>query len=89
MNPRQRLRLRVAPVELLSRLVLVILCLALVWYGAMVILLALKVAPTTVETLSGYRTVYEYLAHIGASDVTGTVRVILGLAGFADRKSVV
>jgi hypothetical protein len=83
MSPRQRLRLRVPALELLSRLLLALVCLALVWYGAMAILLALKVSPSTVETLSRYRTIYDYLANLRAGDLTPTVRLVLGLGGFA------
>jgi hypothetical protein len=83
MNPRQRLRLRVPPLELLSRTLLAIACLALVWYGAMAILLAIKVSPSTVETVSRYRTIYSYLANLRADDLTATVRLLLGLGGFA------
>jgi hypothetical protein len=82
-SPRQRLSLRVPPLELLSRVLLTVACLALVWYGAMAILLAVKVAPSTVNMLSRYRTVYDYLAHLRSGDVTGTVRLVLGAGGFA------
>jgi hypothetical protein len=83
MSPRQRLRLGTQPLELLSRLVLAIVCLALVWYGLMAILLAFKVAPETVNELSRYRSIYDYLAGLRAADVTTTTRLTLGLAGLA------
>ena len=42
---RQRLRIGTSPFVLLGRIVLVLAALALVWYGAMLVLLAFKVSP--------------------------------------------
>lgn len=78
---RQRLRLRRRRLTFLGRALLVLLALALVWYGAMVVLLALKVSPDTVESLSGYRSAYDALAGLEPDDITGTVRLIAGLSG--------
>ena len=50
---RQRLRIGSSPLALLGRIVLVLFALALVWYGAMLVLLAFKVSPHTVNDLSG------------------------------------
>jgi len=81
---RQRLRTRTSPLAALGRVVVALFALALIWYGLMTLLLALKVSPTTVESISGYRTVYDELARISASDVEdGTTRLIVGLAGLA------
>src|SRR6185312_15391987 len=67
----------------LSRILLALACLALIWYGAMAILLAVKVSPSTLEMLSRYRTIYDYLADLRAGDLTPTVRLLLGLGGFS------
>ncbi len=44
-----------------------LLALALVWYGVMVILLAAKVSPHTVNSISAYRTIYDTLAGFALS----------------------
>lgn len=81
--PRQRLRDRTSQVMLLGRILLLVLCLALVWYGLMVVLLAFKVSPGTVNAISGYRDIYDFFAGLSASDITGEVRLIAGLGGLA------
>ena len=50
---RQRLRFRSSPLAYLGRVLLAVLGAALVWYGLMLLLLALKVDPETVNDLSG------------------------------------
>src|SRR5947209_1558566 len=80
---RQRLRIGSSPLALLGRIVLLLFALALVWYGAMLVLLAFKLSPTTVNQLSGYRSAYNYLAGLQRGDVTGETRLIAGLAGLA------
>ncbi|MGH2960767.1 MAG: hypothetical protein ACRDL3_01030 [Solirubrobacterales bacterium] len=44
-------------------------------------LLAAKVSPETVDSLSAYRTVYDALAGVEAADVDTTARVIAGICG--------
>jgi hypothetical protein len=80
---RQRLRIGSSPLALLGRIVLVLFALALIWYGAMLVLLAFKVSPHTVNQLSGYRTAYDYLAGLQRQDITNETRLIAGLAGLA------
>jgi hypothetical protein len=80
---RQRLRVDTSPFVLLSRIVLVVFALALVWYGAMMVLLAFKVSPHTVNQLSGYRSAYDYLAGLKPRDITTDTRLIAGLGGLA------
>jgi hypothetical protein len=80
---RQRLRIGTSPLVLLGRIVLVIFALALVWYGTMLVLLAFKVSPHTVNQLSGYRSAYNYLAGLKPRDITPNTRLIAGLAGLA------
>jgi hypothetical protein len=79
---RQRVRVRTSSVALIGRVILILFSLALIWYGLMLILLALKVSPHTVNQISGYRTAYNYLSERTASDITPTVRLIAGLGGF-------
>lgn len=78
---RQRLHIGSSPLALLGRIVLVLFALALVWYGAMLMLLAFKVSPHTVNQLSGYRSAYNYLAGLQRQDITNDTRLIAGLAG--------
>jgi hypothetical protein len=78
---RQRVRARRSPLALLGRLLLLVLSLALLWYGLMVVLLALKVSPQTVNALSGYRSAYDFLAGLEPADITGRVRFVAGLGG--------
>ena len=59
---RQRVRVRTSSVALIGRAILILFSLALIWYGLMLILLALKVSPHTVNQISGYRTAYDYLS---------------------------
>ena len=79
---RQRVRARTSPVALVGRVILILFSLALIWYGLMLILLALKVSPHTVNQISGYRTAYNYLSARTASDITSRIRLIAGLGGF-------
>lgn len=83
MRPRQRLRAERSPLRWLGRVPLVLLALAFVWYGVIACLLATKVAPGTVQAISGYRTAYRVLNGVGAGDITGLTRLITGLSGFA------
>jgi hypothetical protein len=78
---RQRIRLRTSALELFGRLVLALFAAALIWYGLMLALLALKVGPGTVESISAYRTVYDALAGIDGDDISGSARVIAGVCG--------
>ncbi len=80
---RQRLRSRGSPLVFLGLLLLVPVALALIWYGAMLIGLAFKAQPETVNAISGYRDAYDFLADLEAGDVTGRVRLIASLAGLA------
>lgn len=80
---RQRLRIGTSPFVLLGRIMLVLCALALVWYAAMLVLLAFKVSPHTVNQLSGYRSAYNYLAGLKPRDITADTRLIAGLAGLA------
>ena len=82
--PRQRVRERTSGWVAIGRLVPLILALALIWYGAMLVLLALKVSPTTVNQISGYRTAFDWLSGLTAAKVDGAqTRAIIAGAGVA------
>ena len=67
---------------LAGHLLTLLLALAMVWYGLMALLLAVKVSPSTVNSLSGYRTAFDWLSGLTPSDVGGaTTRVIIAGAG--------
>jgi hypothetical protein len=78
---RQRINLRTPLLAYLVRVLTIVLGLALVWYGLMVLLLAVKVAPSTVNSISAYHTVYDDAAGLKPSDFTTAVRLIAGFGG--------
>jgi hypothetical protein len=78
---RQRVNLRTPLLGHLVAVLTIVLALGLVWYGLMVVLLAVKVAPHTVNSLSAYRTLYDDVADLKRSDFTTVRRLIAGCAG--------
>lgn len=79
---RQRIRERPSVLMVVGRIVPLVLALGLIWYGLMVLLLALKVSPSTINSISGYRTAYNYLSGLTPSDVSGGVtRAIIAGSG--------
>jgi hypothetical protein len=81
---RQRVRSRSFPVaRVITDACVVVLALALVWGGAMLVLLALKAPPGTIDSLSGYRTAYDYLAGLTPQDVTASVRTVATIGGLS------
>lgn len=78
--PRQRLRTRTSPLAFVGKLLLVLFALALVWYGAMMVLLGLKVSPDDVNSISGIRAISEFLGGLSAGRLDGAARII-GVAG--------
>jgi len=79
---RQRIKSKETPVaDLVARVLSVLLAIGLIWYGAMLVLLAFKVAPDTVNAISGYRDAYTYLAGLTAGDIDGTTRLIAAIVG--------
>ena len=81
MTPRRRVRARTSPVALVGRILVVLLALALLWYGLMLVLLALGVDPGTVDRISGYRTAFDYLAGLREGDLSDLARLIAAVAG--------
>lgn len=81
---RQRVREETSPLMLAGRVVTLVFALALVWYGLMTVLLALKVSPSTVDSISGYRTAFDWLSGLQPADVDDeTTRAIIAGAGVA------
>ncbi len=78
---RQRVNLRTPGLAHLVALLTIVLALALVWYGLMVVLLAVKVSPHSVNSLSAYRTLYDDAVDLRRSDFTTAWRLIAGFAG--------
>jgi hypothetical protein len=79
---RQRINLRTPLLAYVVRAMTLLLGFALVWYGLMVVLLAVKASPHTVNSISAYRTLYHDVAGLTASDFTTARRLIAGIAGF-------
>ena len=78
---RQRLHSRGSRLRLVGRILVVLLALALIWYGLMIVLLAVGIAPKTVNLLSGYRSAFDYLAGLDAQDISPLARAIAAGAG--------
>lgn len=78
---RQRLRSRTSPVALVGKAVLIVVSIGLVWYGLALVLLALKLSPDSIDSVSGYRAAYDHLAGLTAGDIDGQTRLIAALAG--------
>lgn len=77
----QRISLRTPALAYLTRALTFVLALIAIWYGLMLCLLSLKVAPGTVNSISGYRGVYDHAAKLGAADFSTAVRLVAGFAG--------
>lgn len=78
---RQRITFRTPVLAYVVRLLTVVLALGLLWYGLMVVLLAVKVSPHTVNAISAYRTLYHAAAGLTSAEVTTLTRLIAGFAG--------
>lgn len=78
---RQRITFRTPGLAYVVRLLTVVLALGLLWYGLMVVLLAVKVSPHTVNAISAYRTLYHDGAGLTSAEVATATRLIAGFAG--------
>lgn len=79
---RQRLRARRPTLTLVGNVLVFLLACALVFYGAILLLLALKlVSASALDSVSGYRAAYDELAGLQESDLGGTLRLVAGLLG--------
>ncbi len=79
--PRQRVRTKSSPLSFVGRLLLVLLCLAAIWYGLIVLLLIAGTPPDTVNLISGYRSAYDFLAGLGGTTLDPPVNLIVAGAG--------
>jgi hypothetical protein len=80
---RARVHLRVPLLVYATRTLTFALAAILIWYGAMTMLLAVKVSPHSVNSLSAYRTIYDFLARLRSSDFSTLRRLVAGFGGFA------
>ena len=80
---RQRIRTRVSSLGAIGKALVAVLALAIVWYGLMLVLLALKIDSGFVNSISGYRTAFDYLAGLTPSDVDSTTRLFTAIGGLA------
>jgi hypothetical protein len=78
---RQRVNLRTPILGHLVAGLTIVLGALLLWYGLMVVLLAVKVSPHTVNSLSAYRTLYDDAVDLKRGDFTTLRRLIAGFAG--------
>jgi hypothetical protein len=78
---RQRINLHTPAFGYVVALLTCVLGVLWLWYGLMVVLLAVKVAPHTVNSLSAYRTLYNDAADLTRGDFTTQRRLIAGFAG--------
>jgi hypothetical protein len=79
---RQRVRAHDSPLTYLNRLILVLVCLAVLYYAVMLLMLALKVSPDVVNGISGYRPAFDFLDRLRPNEFPGgTARAIAALAG--------
>jgi hypothetical protein len=84
--PRQRLHVETSGLaNAVGRALAVLLGAALVYYGAMLVLLAFKVSPSVVNDLCGYRTAFDYLSGLSAGDISSSDRLLVAIvaAGLA------
>lgn len=73
-----------SPLRFVGRILFIIFCLALIWYGLMVLLLALGILTANqVDLISGLYTAYNLVSGVTASAFSGTARLTAGLAGLA------
>lgn len=78
--PRQRLHLETSSLaDAVGRGLVTLLGAAIAWYGLMVVLLAFKVSPATVNDISGYRTAFDWLTGLEPGDISSSDRVIVAI----------
>ena len=78
---RQRIVVRIPWPAYVVRALTALLGAATVWYGLMVVLLAVKVSPHAVNQISAYRTLYRHAAELTTADFTTPVRLVAGFTG--------
>lgn len=80
---RQRLKTRTSPLSYLGRGLVLLLALALIWGGITLILLTLKVSPSTANAITGYRSFHDLLTSIDLSNLSNQTRVLIAAGGIA------
>lgn len=78
---RQRLRSKTAALGVLARGFTLLVGVVVTWYGLMLVLLAVKLDPGFVDSISGYRTAFDFLAELTAEDIDAVTRAIVAGAG--------
>jgi hypothetical protein len=78
---RQRVSLRHPQWALISRLITILFAVVLMYGGVMVALLALKVSPSSIDQISGYRTAYHWLTGLTPHTFTTAVSLVAGFGG--------
>ncbi len=79
---RQRLRSHTSPLAFAARSLVVLLALALMWAGVVILLLATGVGQGTLDSITGYRAAFDFLAGLEPEDVGGAkTRAIVAGAG--------
>jgi hypothetical protein len=80
--PRQRLRQRTPPLAFVGKALTFAFACALVWYGLMTVMLAIKVSSSTVDSISGYRAIYDWASDLEPDDVDAdTTRAVMAGCG--------
>lgn len=83
---RQRLKSRTPALALVGHVLVFVLACALIFYGAVLALLAFKaMSASTLDGFSAYRTVYDKLAGLRAGQLSDTLRIVavpVGLLAF-------
>jgi len=78
---RQRLRSKTTALGVLARGFTLLAGVAVIWYGLMLVLLAVKLDPGFVDSISGYRTAFDFLAGLTPEDIDPVTRAIVAGAG--------
>lgn len=79
-----RVGAKTSPLRFVGRILFIAFCLAVIWYGLMVLLLALGILTADqVDLVSGAYTAFGFVAGLTADVFAGTTRAIVGLAGLA------
>ncbi len=78
---RQRIGLRTYAWGYVVRVLTLAFAVVFIYAGAMVVLLAVKVSPHTVNEISDYQLIYNHAAALRASDFTTRVSLIAGFSG--------
>ncbi len=78
---RQRIRNRHSALHWMGPVLTVLAALALIWGGIAVLGLALKVGASTMQSITGYRSAYDFLRGLGPNDFDSSTRIVLVAVG--------